>query len=155
MKGKSHKRTAEKETSTKERIAEINDALKRRDEGDIAGALKILKNVIREYPKNPGSYGLAAGILSGQRKYKEAAYYARKAVAFSPSSALASILLFISLDEIGDPEGAIAEFRRFRSRYKSDYYASFLEDLMEQEPDAEKRRFLKRMADSIRVTKKD
>jgi tetratricopeptide (TPR) repeat protein len=101
----------------------LDQAIKQKNSGDLAGALGTLSAIVGEYPGCAPAFGLMGGVYYFELgKWKEAVSCYQQAVRLSPRSEAASLGLFHSLWDSGLREKAIVEMNRFQSvSYSADY----------------------------------
>jgi predicted Zn-dependent protease len=104
----------------------FNEALRSRDEGNRAKAISMLDELAKRRPKRAAVVGTLATLLYDAGQFAHAAANARKAIALSSKSELASLTLCHSLFAMRDVVGAFAEIARFRSTKQSDEYERIL-----------------------------
>jgi len=107
----------------------FNEALRFRDEGNRTKAISILDELAKRRPKKAAVVGTLATLLYDVGEFADAATNARKAIALSSKSELASLTLFHALFAMRDVVGAFSEVARFRSTKQSDEYERILLEL--------------------------
>jgi predicted Zn-dependent protease len=111
----------------------FDDALAKRDAGDLIGAHEALSHLAEEYPSQPGILGMLGSVQLELGRKTEAASSFRQATLLSPESELASLGLFHSLWESGDTDSAFAEMKRFvASAGPSEEYRRVLQEINEK-----------------------
>ena len=109
--------------------ASFNEALARRDAGDLAGAIVLLRALSVKRPNKASVVGMLAGLELDTKNYSSAVEHGQRAVSLAPRSELASRVLFHALFGIGDIDAAFAEAGRFRTIRDSVEYDRILAEL--------------------------
>jgi predicted Zn-dependent protease len=93
--------------------ARFNEAIRKRDTGDLDGSRETLEALSLEFPGRSAIWGTLGAIYFEQDRLEEAIGAFQKATVLSPQSELASISLFHALFDSGRRQDAFAEMRRF------------------------------------------
>src|ERR1051325_5146375 len=91
----------------------FNYALRLRESNDLDSSLKVFLDLNEDYPNHSAILGMIADLHWSLKNYGAAAQWAQKTIDVSPASELASLLLFHSLNAVGDEVGAFTEMKRF------------------------------------------
>ena len=92
---------------------EFNRALDLWHEDNFLEALKILKNLSKEFPDQPAILGMIGAIYFSLEDWSNSIIYYRKTVEISPKSELASIAFFHCLWNHEEFDKAFSEANRF------------------------------------------
>src|SRR5262249_59954780 len=88
--------------------ARVNLAIARIDTGDLAGAEADLRAALAIEPGNPRALTNLGEVLRATQRSREAVTLYRKALDADPTYAHAAARLGITLENLGDPAGALA-----------------------------------------------
>src|SRR5262245_38292691 len=96
--------------------ARINLGIARIDAGDLAGAEAELRSTLEIEPRNPRALTNLAEVLRATRRADQAVDYYRRALDADPTYAHAAARLGVTLENLGDPRGALSAYREFLVR---------------------------------------
>jgi tetratricopeptide (TPR) repeat protein len=101
----------------------FQQALAYRNAAEYERALDILLKLRRRRPTSASVHGILADVYWRMHCLQQAVFSFQRAAELAPTSELASLGLYHTLKESGQPEKARAEMQRFLSLSHSDEYA--------------------------------
>ena len=110
----------------------FKEALDLRDKGDLAGAIRILRELSELHPNIPPVLGMLAGIYYLNGDMKNAADYFKRTIVLSPKSETASRGLFHALFAMERIDEAFDEMRRFTAIAHSEHYDAIIKEFSEE-----------------------
>lgn len=113
-------------------VATFNEALARRDAGNMAEAIAILEKLAARRPRKASVVGVLAGLQRQAGDYEASVLNGRRATELAPRSEMASVNLFHALYHLGEIDGAFRELARFRSTKHSPEYEQMLMEIEEE-----------------------
>jgi predicted Zn-dependent protease len=100
----------------------FRDVSQLRDQGDADGAIRVLRQLIAEFPEKVAAYLIIGDILWDESKLAQASKQFRTATKRFPKSKIASLGLFHTLWQQSKTDAALDEIKRFQSvSFCSDY----------------------------------
>jgi tetratricopeptide (TPR) repeat protein len=123
---------------TIERAMELN----RQNQAELA--IEIMSALVTEFPASAKAHGVLSLLYWSNGQFDAAIKYSQIAVQLSPTSALASMVLYSSLGKTGLLVEALEEMKRYLSMKPTGKYAEILRGLkreieedLERNPDAD------------------
>ena len=115
----------------------FDEAIKLRDNGDLAKAIEKLNQALAMDPEPRSTILLILGDLyHSQKTFDKARECLLEAVELSPNSELASLILFHTLWDMKDEWAAFREAKRFLSRHDSKEYFLMIKEMRDAFLDA-------------------
>ncbi|MEI6075352.1 MAG: hypothetical protein WCS94_07255 [Verrucomicrobiota bacterium] len=103
-----------------------------RKAGDTAGAIRILRGLVADYPKMSAAYLVIGDILWDDGKLPAASVAFRVATKHFPKLEIASLGLFHTLWRQSRTDAAFAEMKRFQSISHSQDYKEIVDDILQK-----------------------
>ena len=103
-----------------------------RKAGDAAGAIRILRGLVADYPKMSAAYLVIGDILWDDGKLPAASVAFRVATKHFPKLEIASLGLFHTLWRQSRTDAAFAEMKRFQSISHSQDYKEIVDDILQK-----------------------
>jgi predicted Zn-dependent protease len=108
---------------------QFDESRRLRDQGDLAGARRLLENLVASQPRSATLFALLGNVYWDQGLLAKAISSFRTAVEISPKAELASLGLFHTLWQNGQEGEAFDEMRRFTRIGPSPEYSQLLREL--------------------------
>jgi predicted Zn-dependent protease len=102
-----------------------------RKQGDTIGAIKILRDLISDFPKNPAAYLIVGDIFWDQGELSKASTAFRVATKHFPTLEIASLGLFHTLWQQSRTNAAFEEMKRFQTTSFSLDYKEIVDEILE------------------------
>jgi predicted Zn-dependent protease len=103
-----------------------------RKEGDAVGAVKVLRDLVADFPKTSAAYVVIGDILWDKGKLPAAAVAFRIATEHFPKLEIASLGLFHTLWRQSKTDAAFAEMKRFQSISQSQDYNEIVDEMLQE-----------------------
>jgi predicted Zn-dependent protease len=102
-----------------------------RKEGDVTGAIKILRGLVGDFPKKSAAYLVIGDILWDDGRLSAASMAFRAATNRFPKLEIASLGLFHTLWRQARTDAAFEEMRRFQSISHSQGYKEIVDEILQ------------------------
>lgn len=109
-------------------LGTIREAVDLDAQNQIAEAVRLLKQLVDEFPSASIAQSYMAWILSRSGQHREAIEHARVAVKLSPESEMSSIMLFRVLWSAGEHTQAFDEMKRLQTYGHSEEYTRMMQE---------------------------
>ncbi len=103
-----------------------------RKKGDTNGAIRILRQLVAEFPEKPAAYLIIGDILWEEGKLAQASKEFRAATKHFPKSKIASLGLFHTLWKQSKTDAAFDEMKRFQSISFCSDYEEIVNEILEK-----------------------
>ena len=103
-----------------------------RKEGDAHGAIKVLRALVADFPKQAAAYLIIGDILADEGRFPAAAAAFRVATRHFPKLEIASLGLFHTLWRQSKTDAAFAEMKRFQSISHSQDYKEIVDEILQE-----------------------
>jgi predicted Zn-dependent protease len=113
----------------KERFKDANRLRKR---GDNAGAIKLLRKLVADFPTKPAAYLVIGHILWDCGELAHASRAFRRATKRFPKLQIASLGLFHTLWKQSKTDAAFAEMKRFQRLSRCQDYEEIVNEILEK-----------------------
>jgi tetratricopeptide (TPR) repeat protein len=105
-----------------------------RNKGELRDSINVFSKIVSDYPADKGTHtvlSVLAGVHADLGEHEEAAFNFKKATELNPKSELASLGLYVTLENLDRDEEAIHELIRYLKSYPADMYKATLKELLE------------------------
>jgi predicted Zn-dependent protease len=111
----------------------FEDANRLRKRGDSAGAIKLLRKLVADFPAKPAAYLVIGDILWDCGELAHASRAFRRATRRFPKLQIASLGLFHTLWKQSKTDAAFAEMKRFQRLSHCQDYEEIVNEILEKD----------------------